>query len=439
MLTLSIMKTRKNFLFILTFFNWILVCCAQPSPSITVNGEIIYINDIDSLLSGTWYNCSNGSTTFLSFDHFLLFQYKSKGDKIVWNEEKQMYCTNSPTDTLLYKPIMYMQELFGQSIVIRYDRTNHQGDYDEPVLQYRGLFGNVIFMNDTLTLDEHREGLHAGQKAYYFKLPEHNRRQIELPDSGFTNKAEAQNLLVGGVKEGKWLEYDVYDPLEFDGDTIYTVRDTSKYHGQYFYSLTIYRHGVPFGISRGYDRDGKLYLEWPYINGCRNGIVRRYYAGKLSFEAPYLNDKLNGTVVKYYENGHIKGIYPYNNGGKSGLWKTYYENDTLQSECRYQYYEKNGVEKDYWEDGKPWRETTYVNGEKESEIEYYANGKIRSKTNHLNGKVQSEVEYYKSGGVKRKTIIKDDTTVISKITMKKEMSSCSRIFLPQQKPLTFLI
>lgn len=27
------------------------------------------------------------------------------------------------------------------------------------------------------------------------------------PDSGFTNKAEAKNLMVNGLKEGKWIEY----------------------------------------------------------------------------------------------------------------------------------------------------------------------------------------------------------------------------------------
>jgi hypothetical protein len=26
-------------------------------------------------------------------------------------------------------------------------------------------------------------------------------------DSGFTNKAEAKNLIVNGLKEGKWIEY----------------------------------------------------------------------------------------------------------------------------------------------------------------------------------------------------------------------------------------
>ncbi|HTB30831.1 MAG TPA: hypothetical protein VK808_02330, partial [Bacteroidia bacterium] len=29
----------------------------------------------------------------------------------------------------------------------------------------------------------------------------------DYPDSGFTNKAEAKNLMVNGLKEGKWVEY----------------------------------------------------------------------------------------------------------------------------------------------------------------------------------------------------------------------------------------
>ncbi|HTA84509.1 MAG TPA: carboxypeptidase regulatory-like domain-containing protein [Bacteroidia bacterium] len=69
-------------------------------------------------------------------------------------------------------------------------------------------------------------------------------------DSGFTNKAEAKNLTVNGLKEGKWVE------------SVYTnccdrpIGDSNLEH----YSLVIYKHGKPIGIVRDYDSSWKLII-----------------------------------------------------------------------------------------------------------------------------------------------------------------------------------
>ena len=41
-------------------------------------------------------------------------------------------------------------------------------------------------------------------------------------NNGFTDKAEAENLLVNGVKEGKWIEYTKdFEWKAVDGPTFY--------------------------------------------------------------------------------------------------------------------------------------------------------------------------------------------------------------------------
>jgi antitoxin component YwqK of YwqJK toxin-antitoxin module len=121
--------------------------------------------------------------------------------------------------------------------------------------------------------------------------------QQELPDSGFTNKAEAKNLTVNGLKEGKWVEYFVNS-----GNANYP-----------FYQLTYYHLGKPYGIVRNYYSDGIIYYEVPYKDGKRNGLGKEYdYKGAVVREAPYKDDKENG-VERYYQNGILRREIIYSN------------------------------------------------------------------------------------------------------------------------------
>jgi hypothetical protein len=103
----------------------------------------------------------------------------------------------------------------------------------------------------------------------------------DYPDSGFTNKAEAKNLTVNGLKEGKWVEY--YE-------------------------------------------NGKIETESSYKNGLRNG-VRKFYneSGILLHETPFLDDTINGIEKEYYDSGKIKNEIQYTNGLKVST-KYYNEN-----------------------------------------------------------------------------------------------------------------
>jgi hypothetical protein len=57
---------------------------------------------------------------------------------------------------------------------------------------------------------------------------------------GFTNKAEARNILKDTIKEGKWVEY-------IDRN-LHDTKDTNAS----IYRLSVYKSGRPYGMVRYY-------------------------------------------------------------------------------------------------------------------------------------------------------------------------------------------
>jgi antitoxin component YwqK of YwqJK toxin-antitoxin module len=185
----------------------------------------------------------------------------------------------------------------------------------------------------------------------------------QILDSGFTNKTEAKNLTVKGLKEGKWIEYR---------DSSYvTTKDTSAP----YYLLTVYKADLPLGIERGFYKSGKLFCENPYIDGKLNGTVKRYFEnGNTESEAPCVNDKSNGVLKFYLENGKLSSEISAVNGKLNGLWKSYYESGALRAETPYSNDTINGAMKGYYEDGKLKSTTVFKNGVAGEKKNYDENG-----------------------------------------------------------------
>lgn len=99
--------------------------------------------------------------------------------------------------------------------------------------------------------------------------------QKEWADSSFTNKNEAKNQTVHGLKDGKWIEYFGVK----DGKPI----RTDKKHA-IAYALTIYKEGKPLH-SRQYYMDGKIMTET--IHRGNNTFLRFFDEnGKVVSEVP---------------------------------------------------------------------------------------------------------------------------------------------------------
>ncbi|HET6227815.1 MAG TPA: hypothetical protein VFF27_16140 [Bacteroidia bacterium] len=148
-------------------------------------------------------------------------------------------------------------------------------------------------------------------------------------DGGFTNKAEAKNEIVKGIKEGKWMEYEI---LRI---TMYMEPEVLDTIG---YSLIFYKNGKPLGLARFYGLDGIFYVETPYLNGLKNGIEKSYVNGKLHKESPYVDGVENGVEKEFYESGILKSESTIVNGELTGYVKQYYPNGKLQSITPYKHY-----------------------------------------------------------------------------------------------------
>lgn len=189
-----------------------------------------------------------------------------------------------------------------------------------------------------------------------------------LPDSGFTNKAEAKNVMVNGMKEGKWMEY-MED--EIDAGLMVTADTNAPY-----YKLSEYKSDKPNGKVRIYYKSGKLEEETPYINGKINGMEIQYYeSGKIAFETPFLNGKENGVNKCYSENGNVYIERTYSKGKLNGINKEYYESGKLKSETPFSNDKANGIARWYYEDGKIQREYHFKNNNDKEMINYDGNGK----------------------------------------------------------------
>ena len=138
----------------------------------------------------------------------------------------------------------------------------------------------------------------------------------DYPDSGFTNKAEAKNLMVNGHREGKWLRY-------LDSSSVLEISDTNAP----FYTLFIYKEGHAVGMVREYYKSGKIYEE-TFLSYSSYFDKKYYENGKLEREEHYINDRKNKVVKTYYENGKLKS-------------EVTYSQDTIISK---KHYDENGNE-----------------------------------------------------------------------------------------------
>ncbi len=146
-----------------------------------------------------------------------------------------------------------------------------------------------------------------------------------ISDSGFTNKAEAKNITVNELKEGKWVEYYKFYP--YSGLKVTTDTNAPLYY------LTIYSSGKPSGLVRSYYKNGKIESISFYSNGQSNGVSKKFYEnGTVAMETPTLNGKLNGTSKMYYKSGKIESESSYKDGQPNGMTKLYYENGKLKVE-----------------------------------------------------------------------------------------------------------
>lgn len=96
------------------------------------------------------------------------------------------------------------------------------------------------------------------------------------------------------------------------------------------------RDSLRQGITKNFDKKGKLMSTVNYINNIKEGVAKNYYpSGVINQEMFYKNNKLEGEAKMYYESGKLFMVTNYLNNKRHGMEQTYYESGNLKSQVEY--------------------------------------------------------------------------------------------------------
>jgi len=96
-----------------------------------------------------------------------------------------------------------------------------------------------------------------------------------------------------------------------------------------------YKDGTPCKcdyMRRGYDENGNVDWETPYVNNKRHGIGKEYDNGFLILETSFVNGKRQGDQNSYFDSGGLIRKTPYKNNTENGVEKWYNESGVLIDE-----------------------------------------------------------------------------------------------------------
>jgi antitoxin component YwqK of YwqJK toxin-antitoxin module len=140
----------------------------------------------------------------------------------------------------------------------------------------------------------------------------------------------------------------------------------------------VYKDGLPDGLMRTYDMQGKLTLETMYSKGLKQGTERGFAGGTVISEATYKDGVLDGVAKTYYPHKALESVGTYVNGKKDGTEQMYTDRGILTEEAAYKNGVKQGVRKSYYVGtGVLELEMSYSNGELDGAYKKYGDdGKL---------------------------------------------------------------
>ncbi len=200
---------------------------------------------------------------------------------------------------------------------------------------------NISYKNG-LKEGEYERLLDGKEKGFLFTKGQYIKGQKE--GEWITEDEDKSNVIFENYKNGKKYELDKIETrnhISFgrlnengqkEGEWTLIAKDSS------YKIVENYKDGVEEGLSRHYDKDGKLTAEGENKN---NREVGKW---------------------KYYKNGILEKIISNVENFESG-YKEFYENGQLKEEGLYKDGKKDGKQNEYPIDEKKIREKTYIDGE----------------------------------------------------------------------------
>ncbi len=210
----------------------------------------------------------------------------------------------------------------------------------------------------------------------------------------------------------------------FDSDSLPNGKWIWFYDDEKVHITGNYKHGLKNGYFKTYDRNGNLISTEKYVNGEKETkaeninsleVKTDYYPnGKVKVVATYTKDGIpegvrreydeNGKIVKSYifKHGKIIGEGIFSEAGqKEGFWKEFYDDGKLKASGFYNKDLRVGKWNFYYPDGKLEETGKYIDGDPDSVwIWYYNDGSLLRKENYYKGQLDGKfVEYNRNGKI----------------------------------------
>lgn len=236
-----------------------------------------------------------------------------------------------------------------------------------------------------------------------------------------------------GLKDGYFKEFDTNGDLisatkYLDGEKVEKAEElvkldvrTDYYPNGKVKVVATYKDGVPEGVRREYDADGKVEKSYIFLHGriigegiftdagLREGLWKEYYPdGKLKAKGNYILDKKNSTWQYFYPNGKLEQEGIYDNGKADSVWNWYYPSGKLLRTEIFLNGLADGMMTEYSENEKIITQGDYIEG-KEEGFWFYVVGDSREEGDYSegmrNGKWKS---YYGDGSISYEGKFVDD-------------------------------
>ena len=206
--------------------------------------------------------------------------------------------------------------------------------------------------------------------------------------SGILKKSEINRTDKLGRKHGKWIDFDGKFIVRETNYSFNLKNGIEKIYNQEGKLISVfkYKNGILikdfkkvkiFKVKKEFYSDGTIGKTGGYNNkGLPNGVHREYNSdGKVISSKLYNNGTLEGEGIvqknglrdgkwsTYYKTGEILSKGNYSKGIKIGNWKFFYKNGHLEEEGNYNNKgEENGIWNLYYETGDTMRIVEYLDG-----------------------------------------------------------------------------
>lgn len=187
--------------------------------------------------------------------------------------------------------------------------------------------------------------------------------------NGYFKEYDAEgNLIVTTKYKDGILEPEPAELAKLDIKRDFYPDATEKFRGSY-------NKGVPEGVHRFYDKEGKV----------DNSKI--YRKGILVGEGIYDEEGVKqGLWKEYYDTGELRSEGKYEDGVRVGDWKYYYKNGKTEQKGKYVKGKPEGDWRWFHENGNPWREEVYFKGREDgASVEYNDTGLVVAKGEYIEG------------------------------------------------------